>query len=72
MQRSTLYALGVFHFDQIGNWTPEHVAWVEQYLRLGGRIGAFVMPPHKIFQIDSPEDVALCEAIMRGYGLDRA
>ncbi len=40
--------------------------------RLGGRIGAFVMAAHKIFQIDSPEDVALCEAVMRGYGLDRS
>ena len=40
--------------------------------RLGGRIGAFIMAAHKIFQIDTPEDVVLCEAIMRGYGLDRA
>ncbi len=40
--------------------------------RLGGRIGAFIMPAHKIFQIDTPEDLMLCEAIMRGYGLDRA
>jgi len=40
--------------------------------RLGGRIGAFVMAAHKIFQIDSPEDIRLCEAVMRGYGLDRA
>lgn len=40
--------------------------------RLGGRIGGFVMAEHKIFQIDSAEDVALCEAVMRGYGLDRA
>lgn len=39
--------------------------------RLGGRIGAFIMPAHKIFQIDEPEDVRLCEAVMRGYGLDR-
>jgi N-acylneuraminate cytidylyltransferase len=39
--------------------------------RLGGRIGAFIMAAHKIFQIDTPEDVVLCEAIMRGYGLDR-
>jgi CMP-N,N'-diacetyllegionaminic acid synthase len=39
--------------------------------RLGGRIGAYIMPAHKIFQIDSMEDIALCEAIMRGYGLDR-
>jgi N-acylneuraminate cytidylyltransferase len=39
--------------------------------RLGGRIGAFVMAAHKIFQIDSPEDVWLCEAVMRACGLDR-
>jgi CMP-N,N'-diacetyllegionaminic acid synthase len=39
--------------------------------RLGGRIGAYVMPVHKMFQIDGPEDVRLCEAVMRGYGLDR-
>ena len=39
--------------------------------RLGGRIGAYVMAAHKIFQIDSPEDVRLCDAVMRGYGMDR-
>jgi N-acylneuraminate cytidylyltransferase len=39
--------------------------------RLGGRIGAFVMAAHKMFQIDAPEDVRLCEAVMRGFGLDR-
>ena len=39
--------------------------------RLGGRIGAYIMEPHKIFQIDSPEDLKLCEIIMSGYGLDR-
>jgi predicted flap endonuclease-1-like 5' DNA nuclease len=38
MQQSTLNALGVFHFDQIAAWTPEHVAWVDDYLRLKGRI----------------------------------
>lgn len=38
-QQSTLYSLGVFHFDQIAAWTPEHVAWVDNYLRLRGRIG---------------------------------
>jgi CMP-N,N'-diacetyllegionaminic acid synthase len=43
----------------------------EEGNRLGGRIGAYVMAPHKIFQIDSPEDIALCEAVMRGYELDR-
>ncbi|MBL8535923.1 MAG: hypothetical protein JNM59_00810 [Hyphomonadaceae bacterium] len=38
LQQTTLYSLGVFHFDQIAAWTPENVAWVEQYLRLGGRV----------------------------------
>lgn len=37
-QQSTLYSLGVFHFDQIAAWTPDHVAWVDNYLRLRGRI----------------------------------
>jgi len=36
--------------------------------RLGGRIGLFEMERHKIFQIDNPEDVQLCTAIMTGYG----
>ncbi|MGE0741033.1 MAG: hypothetical protein AB7O98_06795 [Hyphomonadaceae bacterium] len=38
LQQTTLYSLGVFHFDQIGAWTPENVAWVDAYLRLRGRI----------------------------------
>ncbi len=38
LQQTTLYALGIFHFDQIAGWTDEHVAWVDQYLRLEGRI----------------------------------
>lgn len=38
LQQTTLYSIGVFHFDQIAAWTPEHVAWVDQYLRLRGRI----------------------------------
>lgn len=38
MQQSTLHALGVFHFEQLGAWTPANVAWVDQYLRLRGRI----------------------------------
>lgn len=36
--------------------------------RLGGSIGMFVMDRHKMFQIDRPEDVKLCEAILKGYG----
>lgn len=39
--------------------------------RLGGRIGMFVMEKHKMFQIDTPSDVQLCAAIMRGYGFAR-
>lgn len=40
LQRNTLYSLGVFHFDQIAAWSREHVAWVDHYLRLEGRIEA--------------------------------
>lgn len=36
--------------------------------RLGGRIGMFLMDRHKMFQIDRPEDVQLCAAILKGYG----
>ena len=39
LQQSTLYSLGIYHFDQIAAWTPENVAWVDKYLRLRGRIG---------------------------------
>lgn len=38
LQQSTMYALGVYHFDQIAAWTPENTAWVDNYLRLRGRI----------------------------------
>jgi predicted flap endonuclease-1-like 5' DNA nuclease len=38
MQQTTLYSLGVFHFDQVAAWTAANVAWVDQYLRLRGRI----------------------------------
>ncbi|MCK1677164.1 acylneuraminate cytidylyltransferase family protein [Bradyrhizobium sp. 150] len=40
----------------------------EQNNRLGGRIGFHLMERHKMFQIDRPEDVKLCAAIMRSYG----
>jgi predicted flap endonuclease-1-like 5' DNA nuclease len=33
-----LHSLGFFHFDQIAAWTPEHVNWVDDHLRFGGRI----------------------------------
>lgn len=37
--------------------------------RIGGKIGFYVMEPHKMFQIDELQDVRLCEVIMHGYGL---
>jgi predicted flap endonuclease-1-like 5' DNA nuclease len=40
LQQTTLYSLGVFHFDQIAAWSPANVAWVDHYLRLRGRIDA--------------------------------
>jgi CMP-N,N'-diacetyllegionaminic acid synthase len=40
----------------------------EQRNRLGGRIGIHVMERHKMFQIDRPEDIRLCAAIMSSYG----
>ncbi len=33
-----LNELGIFHFDQIAAWTPETVAWVDNYLSFTGRI----------------------------------
>lgn len=38
LQQSTFNAIGIFHFDQIAAWAPEHVAWVDRYFRLRGRI----------------------------------
>ncbi len=40
----------------------------DQKNRLGGRIGLHLMERHKMFQIDRPEDIKLCAAIMRSYG----
>lgn len=37
--------------------------------RLGGRIGLYVMQKYKMFQIDTTDDLILCEVIMRSYGL---
>lgn len=33
-----LQELGIFHFDQIADWTPENVEWIDAYLRFAGRI----------------------------------
>lgn len=34
----TLHELGIYHFDQIANWAPETVAWVDDYLSFKGRV----------------------------------
>lgn len=34
----TLNGLGIFHFDQIAQWSPETIAWVDNYLSFKGRI----------------------------------
>jgi len=39
--------------------------------RFGGKIGVTQMEFWKMFQIDKPSDIKLCQIIMRGYGLDK-
>ncbi len=39
--------------------------------RFGGKIGVTKMEFWKMFQIDEPSDIKLCQVIMRGYGLDK-
>lgn len=34
----TLNSLGIFHFSQIAEFTPDNVAWVDRHLRFKGRI----------------------------------
>lgn len=34
----TLHGLGVYQFDQIGSWSTDNVAWVENFLAFPGRI----------------------------------
>lgn len=43
----------------------------EHHCRLWGRIGTYVMAPHKSSQVDHPEDLKLCEILMKGYQMDR-
>ncbi len=33
-----LNQLGIYHFDQVANWTSEQVAWVEDHMKFDGRI----------------------------------
>jgi len=48
--------------------SPE--ALVKNKNRLGGYVGFYEQEKYKMFQIDNIEDVALCEAILIGYGLN--
>ncbi|WP_434286499.1 NADH-quinone oxidoreductase subunit NuoE [Celeribacter sp. SCSIO 80788] len=34
----TLNELGFYHFDQVANWTPAEIAWVDSRLKFKGRI----------------------------------
>jgi predicted flap endonuclease-1-like 5' DNA nuclease len=34
----TLHGLGIYHFRQIAQFTPDNVAWIDQRLRFKGRI----------------------------------
>lgn len=36
--QDVLNSLGIWHFDQIAEWKPENVAWVDEYLSFSGRI----------------------------------
>lgn len=36
--QDVLNSLGIFHFEQIAEWSPENVAWVDDYLSFAGRI----------------------------------
>lgn len=36
--QDVLNSLGIFHFDQIADWTAENIAWVDEYLSFAGRI----------------------------------
>lgn len=36
--QEVLNSLGIWHYDQIADWTPENVAWIDDYLNFNGRI----------------------------------
>ncbi len=36
--QDVLNSLGIWHFDQIAEWTPQNIAWVDEYLSFAGRI----------------------------------
>lgn len=36
--QEVLNSLGIFHFDQIADWSPENIAWIDEYLNFSGRV----------------------------------
>lgn len=36
--QEVLNTLGIWHYDQIAEWTPENVAWIDDYLNFNGRV----------------------------------
>ncbi len=33
-----LNSLGIYHFDQIANWTQDNISWIDDYLAFKGRV----------------------------------
>lgn len=33
-----LNSLGIYHYDQIADWSPENIAWIDDYLNFNGRV----------------------------------
>jgi predicted flap endonuclease-1-like 5' DNA nuclease len=38
VNEKVLHGLGIYHFDQIANWTKSEVDWVDDHLKFNGRI----------------------------------
>ena len=36
--QEVLNSLGIYHFDQIADWSPENIAWIDEYLHFNGRV----------------------------------
>ena len=36
--QDVLNSLGIYHYDQIAEWTPENIAWIDDYLSFHGRV----------------------------------
>ncbi|MEO0466778.1 MAG: hypothetical protein AAF216_09560 [Pseudomonadota bacterium] len=38
MIADVLHSLGIYHFEQIAAWTPQNIAWVDQYMSFEDRV----------------------------------